>query len=152
LLREKLQAALKNACEGGDERAAATLRLVLTALKERDLSLRETTGGDEDVSDEEILTLLRDMVEQRQAEIGRCETHAHLDLAEREAEEIQTLEKFLPPRMDQQQIAIAVDDAIQQVGATRLKDAGRVIATLKERFNGQMDFGKAKQLLCSRLH
>jgi uncharacterized protein YqeY len=150
LLREKLQASLKDACEGGDERAAATLRLVLTALKERAAGSRES-GGPEDIPDEDIVALLRDMVEQRQAEIGRCETHAHLDLAEREAEEMRILERFLPPRMDQQQIAMAVDDAIQQLGATRLKDAGRVIAALKERFNGQMDFGKAKQLLCNRL-
>ena len=151
MLRDRLRAAMKDAAQSGDERAAATLRLVLTALNERDLGAREG-GATDGLSDEAIVTLLKTMVAQRRAEIGRCETHAHLDLAEREAEEIGILERFLPPRMDEQQIGLAVDDIIKELGATRLKDAGRVIAALKERFNGQMDFGRAKQLLCSRLH
>jgi uncharacterized protein len=151
LLRDRLQAALKDAAQNGDERAAATLRLVLTALQQRDHGSRESPGG-EGLSDDAIIELLKTMVAQRRIEIGRCETHAHLDLAEQEAEEIRILERFLPPRMDEQQIGIAVDDAIKELGATRLKDAGRVIAALKERFNGQMDFSRAKQVLCRRLH
>jgi uncharacterized protein len=135
----------------GDERAAATLRLVLTALKERDHAAREGRSA-EGLGDEEILAMLRDMVRQRHSEIDRCETCAHLDLAEREAEEIRVLEQFLPPRMDEAQISLAVDDAIRSVGATRLKQAGQVIATLKERFDGRMDFARAKRLVCERLH
>jgi uncharacterized protein YqeY len=142
---------MKDAAQSGDERAAATLRLVLTALQERERGARES-GASASLPDAEIVALLRNMVAQRRTEIGRCETHAHLDLAQREAEEIGILERFLPPRMDEQQIGLAVEDVIKELGATRLKDAGRVIATLKERFDGQMDFGKAKRLLCSRLH
>ncbi len=151
MLRERLHAAFKDANERGDERALATLRLVLAALKERDHCSR-SAGAAEGMADEDIRAMLRDMVEQRKAEIGRCECCAQLDLAEKEAEEIGILERFLPAPMSDSEIGAAVELAIRELGATRLKDTGRVIATLKERFNGQMDFTRAKRLLCERLH
>jgi uncharacterized protein YqeY len=151
LLRERLHAAFKDATERGDERAVATLRLVLAALKERDHCTR-STGRAEGFSEEDLRAMLRDMVEQRRMEFGRCECCARLDLAEKEAEEIGVLERFLPAPMSDAEITVAVETAIREVGATRLKDTGRVIATLKERFNGQMDFGRAKRLLSERLH
>lgn len=150
-MRERLQAALKHASATGDERASSTLRLVLAAVKERDIGARQA-GAADGLTDEQILTILRDMVEQRLAEIGRCERGAHLDLAEREAAEIRVLTQFLPPRMERAAIGEAVDTVIGELGVTKLKDAGRVIATLKERYNGQMDFACAKQLICQRLH
>jgi uncharacterized protein YqeY len=96
--------------------------------------------------------MLRDMIEQRRCDIPRCEEAARVDQAEREAEEIAILERFLPPRMSANQTALAVDDTIRELGATKLKDTGRVIAALKERYSGQMDFATAKRLLCERLH
>lgn len=151
MLRERLHAAFKDATDRGDERAVATLRLVLAALKERDHCSR-SAGRAEGFSEEDLRAMLRDMVEQRRMEIGRCECCARLDLAEKEAEEISVLERFLPAPMTETETAAAVEAAIQDLGATRLKDTGRVIATLKERFNGQMDFGRVKRLLSERLH
>lgn len=151
MLREQLQAALKDAVEHGEEIAAATLRLVLTAVKERDHGLKESGEG-AGLSDAQILQILRDMVAQRRSEIGRCESCAQLDLAEREAQEIQILSRFLPPRMSDTQIEDAVEEVIGTLGVTRLKDAGRVMASLKERFNGRMDFSSAKRVVCARLH
>lgn len=149
MLRERLQAAFKDASASGDEPSAAILRLVQTALNERDQNARE--HGHEPVDDEEILVMLRNMVEQRRQEIDRCETCAQLDLAEKEALEICILERFLPSRMSEAEIGAAVDAAIDEIHAARLKDAGKVIATLKQRYDGQMDFGCAKRLLCARL-
>lgn len=151
LLRERLQNALKDASASGDERAAATLRLVMAALKERELCARDR-GTREPVEDETILGMLRDMVEQRRAEINRCESCARLDLAEKEAEEIGVLERFLPPRPSEAEIAAAAEEAISALGATRLKDCGRVIATLKERFAGRLDLTCAKRIVCGKLH
>jgi uncharacterized protein YqeY len=151
LLRERLSGALKGAIDGGDERAACMLRLVLAALKERDHCARQSAAA-EGISDGEIVAMLRDMVEQRRSDIPRCEETARVDQAQQETEEIAILERFLPPRMSDGQTASAVDDTIRELGATKLKDAGRVIAALKDRYNGQMDFGTAKRLLCQRLH
>lgn len=151
LLRERLSAALKDAAETGDERAAATLRLVFAALKERDQCARDR-GMAAGLDDAAIVAMLRDMVAQRRIEINRCETCANLDRAEQEAEEIRILERFLPTRMSEAEIDQAVEAAIRDLGATKLKDTGRVIAALKERFDGQMDFASAKRRLCQRLH
>jgi uncharacterized protein YqeY len=151
MLRERLNTALKNAMVADNQRAVATLRLILAALRERDHCAREA-GAVEGLGEGEIRTMLRDMVTQRREEIARCEACARVDRAEQEAEEIGIIEQFLPSRMSEAEIGSAVDAAIRSVGATRLKDTGRVIATLKERYNGQMDFARAKRLLCERLH
>jgi len=150
VLRERLQAALKEAGEKGDGRAAATLRLVLAALDERDRSAREE-GGREAVDDEAIVAMLREMIEQRRAEIARCEACARLEEAEREAEEIAVLERFLPPQMSEEEIARAVEATIDELDAHSLKDTGKVIAALKSRFDGHMDLGRAKRMVCERL-
>lgn len=151
VLRERLNAALKDASDAGDERAARTLRLILAAIKERDHCAREA-GADEGVSDREIGDMLAAMVDQRRREIARCEERARLEMAEQEAEEIRVIERFLPHKMDEADTAAAVETAIRETGAAKLKDAGRVIAALKERYKGQMDFARAKRLLCERLH
>jgi uncharacterized protein len=156
VLRDRLNAAFKDANEAGDQRAASTLRLILTAIKERDLCAREAAGGGEgeggSVGDEQIRGMLAAMVDQRRREIRRCEECARLEMAEQEAEEIRVIERFLPAKMSEAETEAAVGEAIAAVGASRLKDAGRVIAALKERYNGRMDFACAKRLLCARLH
>jgi uncharacterized protein len=157
VLRDRLNAAFKDANEAGDQRAASTLRLILTAIKERDLCARgAAAGGGEGesggVCDEEIRGMLAAMVDQRRREIQRCEECARLEMAEQEAEEIRVIERFLPAKMSEAETEAAVGEVIAAVGASRLKDAGRVIAALKERYNGRMDFACAKRLLCARLH
>lgn len=152
MLRERLNAALKDASETGEERAASTLRLILTAIKERDLCARAAGDGEAAVSDDEIRAMLTAMVEQRRQEISRCEACARLDVAEQEAEEIGIIGRFLPAKMSPADTESAVEVMIRQTGAEKLKDAGRVIAALKERYNGTMDFATAKRLVCARLH
>ncbi|MEK0085272.1 GatB/YqeY domain-containing protein [Benzoatithermus flavus] len=151
MLRERLNAALKEAVAAGEQRAAATLRLILAAIRERDRVAREA-GAAEGLDEAGIVAMLQDMVAQRRQEIIRCEACARVDRAEQEAEEIRVIEPFLPPRMSQDEIRAAVEAAIEALGATRLKDTGKVIAALKERYGGRMDFACAKRLLCERLH
>ena len=151
MIRERLQGALKDATEAGEQRAIATLRLIQAALRERDHCARDA-GAADGLGEREIRTMLEDMVAQRRQEIARCEACARVDRAEQEAEEIGIIQQFLPARMSEQEIGGAVEAAIQAVGATKLKDTGKVIAALKERYNGQMDFSCAKRLLCQRLH
>ncbi len=151
MIRERLQAALKEAAAAGEQRAAATLRLILAALRERDQCARDA-GAADGLTDEEVQEMLRDMVLQRRREIAKCEACARIELAEQVLEEIGVIEPFLPAKMGEAEIGVAVDEAVATVGATRLKDTGQVIALLKERYNGQMDFAVAKRLLCQRLH
>jgi uncharacterized protein YqeY len=151
LLRERLAGALKDAIESSDRGAAGTLRLILAALKERDHCAREA-GATEGVSDAEIVAMLRAMIEQRRQDIPRCEKAARVDLAEQEASEIAIIEQFLPQPMSTGEVQAAVERAISELGASKLKDCGRVISALKERYNGQMDFASAKRLVCERLH
>lgn len=151
MIRERLKSAYHDAETGGDDVAAATLRLVIAALNERDHCARGD-GAKDGIDDQAIIDLLRDMVDQRRDDICRCEVHARLDMAEKETAEIAVLQRFLPAQMSSEEIDVAVGDAIEELGATKLKDAGRVIATLKERFNGHMDFKCAKRCVRQRLH
>jgi uncharacterized protein YqeY len=151
VLRERLTAALKDAAEAGEQRSVATLRLILAALRERDHCARES-GAAQGLGEEEIRAMLQDMVAQRRGEISRCEACARIDLAQQEAEEIGVIERFLPPRMSEAETAHAVDAAITALGAAKLKDTGKVIAALKQQYDGQMDFACAKRLVCQRLN
>lgn len=150
MLRDELQQALKSAAKTGDSRSAATLRLVLAALDQREREAR-AAGAKAALDDEAIRDLLRDMIAQRRADIRRCEACARLDEAEREAEEIRVLEQFLPVRLSADELEEAVRQAIEELDARSLKDAGRVMALLRERYNGRIDLGAAKKLVCARL-
>lgn len=146
-MRDRLATALKGA---DTAEAASTLRLVLAALKERDHCCREA-GLAEELDDAAIEAMLRDMVAQREIDIARCEEAAHLDFAEEAVAEIRVLEQFLPQRMSEAAVDEAVDAMIGEVGAVRLKDTGKVIKALKERYNGEMDFARAKRRVCQKL-
>ena len=150
MLREQLADALRGADEGGDSRCAATVRLILAALKERDHAAL-AAGHPDGASDEDIRAMLADMVAQRQQEIVRCEQCGRLTLAEQEAEEIAIIESFLPEKMGDAAVARAVSDAIEATGARSLKDCGRVMGTLKNHYNGQMDFVLARRLVRENL-
>lgn len=150
MLRDRLKQALVEAGERGDECAVATLSLVLTALADRDQAAGEA-GRHQGLDDESIEDLIATMIDQRVVEINRCESMARLDQAAQEADEMAVLQQFLPPKMTSAEIDDAVDAVIDEVGARKLKDIGRVIATLKERYPGRMDFARAKRHSCERL-
>ncbi|MFZ1416373.1 MAG: GatB/YqeY domain-containing protein [Defluviicoccus sp.] len=150
MLRSRLEQALKEAVLARSARAVSTLRLILAALKDRDIA--ERGKGDPDGLDEsQIQTMLLSMIKQRRESIKAYEQGNRPELARQEADEIAIIEAFLPAQMDDAAIEGAVAAAIDDVGGRTLKDMGRVMAALKERYAGQMDFVKASALVKQRL-
>ena len=149
-MREQLYEALRTATERDDRCAMAIVRLIHAALKERDQTSR-AEGQSEGLSDAELTELLQAMVAQRSESIRRYEESGQLELAERESEEIEVIKRFLPPQLGAEACAEAVSRVIAELGARKLKDTGRVISELKHRYPGQMDFAKARRLVCQQL-
>jgi hypothetical protein len=150
MLRERLTKALKEATLAKDTCATATIRLVLAALKDRDIASRGKDGGGE-ISDDEILGLLQTMVKQRRESIEMYVKGARQDLADREADEINVIKRFMPEQMGDAAIADAVEGVIGELGAGSLKEMGKVMATLRERYAGRMDFSKASAVAKQKL-
>ena len=148
-MRDTINAALKVATKAQDKRRVSTLRMVSAAIKDRDIAARGSGKGA--ASDAELLDLLAKMIKQREesqkiyADAGRAE------LAAQESEEIAIIREFLPTQLSGAEIDKAVADAIAEAGATSVKDMGKVMAVLKARFAGQMDFGKAGALVKAKL-
>ncbi len=150
MLREQLSDALKDAMRAGEKRRTSTLRLILAAIKDRDIAGREN-GSRDLVGDDEVLQLLQKMVRQRRESIETFEKGGRMELADQEREEIVIIESFLPKQMSDAEIAAAVDASVAELGAVGLKDMGRVMAALRERYPGTMDFGKASAAAKARL-
>ncbi len=150
MLRERLSEELKLAMKAKDQHKLSTLRLILAALKDRDIAARGN-GQTDGVSDDDILQLLTKMVKQRRESIRLYEQGGRIDLAEREAEEITIIETLLPRQLDDDEVAAAIAEVIADVGAKGLKDMGPTMAALKQRYAGRMDFAKAGKLAKQRL-
>jgi uncharacterized protein YqeY len=150
MLRDEINDALKTAIKAKEARRTGTLRLVLAALKDRDIADRAKERA-EGISDDEILQMLQTMVRQRRESIEMYEKGRREDLARQEAEEIGVIEEFLPRQMSEAEIEGAVKEAIAEIGATGLKDMGRTMAALKERCAGRMDFAKANSIVKGQL-
>ena len=141
-LREQLGTALKEAMKASDRKRTGTLRLVLAALKERDIAGR-TAESREGISDDEILGLLAKLVKQREDSIALYEQGGRPELAAAEREEIVIIREYLPKQMNEAEAKVAIASVIAELGAASMKDMGKVMAALKERFAGKMDFSKA---------
>lgn len=150
MLRSQFTDSLKEAMRSRDQQALATIRLILAALKDRDIEAR-SSGNLEGINDQEILEMLQKMVKQRRESISLYEKGGREDLRAREQAEISVLERFLPKALDEEETQAAVDGAVEEAGATSIRDMGRVMALLKERYPGRMDFAKASQFVKQRL-
>ncbi|HLW26743.1 MAG TPA: GatB/YqeY domain-containing protein [Kiloniellales bacterium] len=150
MLRSQFNDSLKAAMRSKDQQALATIRLILAALKDRDIQARGS-GKDEGIDDQEILEMLQKMVKQRRESIALYEKGNREDLVAREKAEIEVIERFLPKALDEEETQSAINEAVEEVGATSIKEMGRVMALLKERYPGRMDFAKASQLVKQRL-
>ena len=146
MLRQRLKDELVQAMKAKDTRKVATLRLILAAVKDRDIMARSPEGRD-GVGDDEILQILAKMIRQRQDSVEAYEKAARTDLAAQEREEIQIIEGFQPPQLSEQDIQSACAEAVESVDAKGLKDMGRTMALLKEKYAGLMDFGKASAIV-----
>jgi uncharacterized protein YqeY len=149
-LRERLQIALKDAMRAKEAERLSTLRLINAAIKDREIASRGE-GGEQEVGDPEILAIMGKMVKQRQESTRAYEEGGRLELAEKEQNEIRVIEEFLPRQLAAEEIEAAVKAAIAEAGASSIRDMGRVMAVLKGKYTGQMDFGavgpKVKDLL-----
>ena len=150
MLRTRLRDALKISMKGKDAPTVSTLRLILAAIKDRDIAARDK-GNKDGVTDDEILSLLQSMIKQRHESISLYEKGGRMELAQREAEEIAVIEEFLPEQMDDDEMAAVITAVIGEVGATSLKDMGKAMAALKANHPGTMDFSKASAMVKERL-
>lgn len=141
MLRDDLQAAMKAAMKAKETRKLATVRLILAAVKDRDITMR--TADDAPDDDAMILDILAKMVKQRRDSIVAYEEGGRCELAEQERDEITIIESFMPRQLDEAELKAAVEAALADTGAKGLKDMGKVMGALKAKYAGQMDFGKA---------
>ena len=154
-LREKLQIALKEALRAREPDRLSTLRLINAAIKDREISLRGQEGGAGDaeggVDEAEITAILSRMVKQRQESARVYEEGGRLELAQKELDEIKVIEEFLPRKLSTEEIDRAIADAIAAVGASGIRDMGKVMGELKARHTGQMDFAAVGPMVKARL-
>jgi uncharacterized protein YqeY len=141
-LRERFTEAMKDAMKAKDAKRLSTVRLILAAVKDRDIAGR-TDGSREGVSDDEILQVLTKMIKQREESAATYEGAGRPELAAGEREEIAIIRGFMPPALSEAETRAAVTATIAETGAASIKDMGRVMGALKQRYAGQMDFGKA---------
>ncbi len=146
MLRGQISDALKDAMRAKEARTVGALRLILAKLKDQDIAARPR-GVADGIPDEEILQMLQSMIKQRRESIALYEQGGRQELADQERDEIAVIERFLPRQMDEADTRAAIGAAIAATGAAGVKDMGKVMAELRARHAGQMDFGKASALV-----
>jgi uncharacterized protein YqeY len=150
-LREDITAALKDAMKAGDKKRLSTIRLMQAAIKDKDINSR-TEGHDSALTpDSGIVELFAKMVKQRQDSIAAYEQGGRPELAQAERDEIAVIQSFMPKQMTDEEARAAVAEVVKSVGATSVKDMGKVMAELKAKFAGQIDMGKAGGIVKSLL-
>jgi hypothetical protein len=145
-LREQFNDQIKEAMKAKDAKRLSTLRMVTAALKDRDIAARTETSRDL-LGDDDILTLLAKMIKQREESAAAYDTGNRPELAAGEREEIAIIRSFMPAQMTEEDTKAAAQAVIMETGASAMKDMGKVMATMKERFAGQMDFAKASAMV-----
>ncbi len=148
-MRTRVTSALKDAMKSKEADRLSTLRLINAAIKDREIALRGTES--DVVGDTEVLAILGRMVKQRQESTRAYEEAGRLELAEKERSEIKVIEDFLPKQLDDEEASAAVNAAIAEVGASSIRDMGKVMGVLKAKYTGQMDFGKVGPVVKSML-
>jgi uncharacterized protein len=144
MLRERFNEALKNAMRAKDTLALSTVRLILARLKERDIEVRPK-GNADGIAEPEIQQMMQGMIKQRRESIELYEKGGRADLADKERGEIAIIERFLPQPMSAPEQEAAIKETIAAIGAAGIKDMGRTMAALKERYAGRIDAGAASQ-------
>ncbi len=150
MLRSDLSEALKQALKQKEQTATSTLRLILAALKDRDIAAR-SKGQMEGIEEAEILEMLQKMIKQREESIAAFDKGGRPDLVEKERAEIEVIRRFLPQGLSEAESQSVIDETIAELEAASIKDMGRVMALLKERYPGRMDFSLASRLVKERL-
>ncbi|WP_145636797.1 GatB/YqeY domain-containing protein [Neorhizobium alkalisoli] len=145
MMREQLSAALKESMKAKDARRLSTVRLIQTAVKDRDIANRGT--GKDEASDDDILQILQKMVKQREESAKIYDEAGRAELASQEREEIEIIRSFMPEQLSDEKVSEIIKGVIAEIGAEGMRDMGKVIAALRERYAGQMDFAKASGMV-----
>jgi hypothetical protein len=149
VIRDDLKAALVTAMKGGDKATTAAIRLIQSAVKNRDIELRTGTApADDDVM---VTEVLQKMIKQRRESIAMYEAGNRQELADQEKSEVAVIESFLPRQMSDDEAKAAIDAVVTELGANSLKDMGRVMAAVKDRHAGEIDMSKASGMVKARL-
>ena len=143
-MRTKLRDELSKAMKSRDSIRVSTLRLINAAIKDKDISIRNDNSSD-GVSDKEILSILAKMIKQRSDSIRQYEEAGRIELAEGERAEVKVIEEFLPEKLTVEEIEKAISKSIESIGASSIRDMGKVMGQLKESFEGQVDFNIVSQ-------
>lgn len=146
MLRKKIKTELVAAMKAKDEGKTSVLRLINSSIKDKDIAARPA-GKTDGISDDEILQLLQSMIKQRKESIELYEKGNRADLVAKEKAEIDVISSFLPAQMDDAAIEAAIKQVIQETGASSMKDMGKVMGSLRGKYAGQMDFGKASGMI-----
>ena len=144
-MRTRLVDGMKEAMKSGDKRKLSTLRLINAAIKDRDINARG--AGKERVSDEEILAILSKMIKQREESARIYEEGNRLELAAQEREEMEIIREFLPKQMNADEVRTACTQIVSEVGGSSLRDMGKCMNAIKERYPGKLDVGQASQVV-----
>ncbi len=147
-MREKITADLKAAMKSGDRATVDALRLINAALKDKDIEARVSGKS---VSEDDVLAVLQKMIKSRQESLDIYEKNNRPDLAEKERFEIAVISGYLPQQLSEAEVAEAIKAAVAELGATSIKDMGKVVAALKAKYTGRMDFAKASALVKAAL-
>lgn len=150
MLRARLNDELKASMKAKDQRATSTLRLILAALKDRDIAARDR-GVTDGIGEDEIVEMMQKMVRQRQESQEIYAKNDRPELAEKEAQEIAVIERFLPQQLSEAEMQAAVDATVAETGATSIKEMGKVMGALKASYAGRMDFAKAGAMVKAKL-
>jgi uncharacterized protein YqeY len=150
MLRDDIKSALTIAMKGKDKQGVSTLRLIMAAIKDRDIAAR-SKGITDGIGEDEILSLMQSMVKQRRESIEMYEKGGRMELAQQETEEISVIETFMPAQLNADGVTFAIDEAISASNAKSIKDMGKVMGHLKNKYAGRMDFGKAGAAIKDRL-
>jgi uncharacterized protein YqeY len=150
MLRQRLNDDVKTAMKARDQETTSTLRMVLATLKDRDIAARPS-GNADGIDEAGIVDMLQKMVKQRRESIELYKQGGRQELVDKEQGEIDVIERYLPKQLSEAEASAAIDKVIADLGASSIKDMGKVMAALKERFAGQMDFAKAGGLVKQKL-
>ena len=144
-MRTRLVDGMKEAMKSGDKRKLSTLRLINAAIKDRDINARG--AGKERVSDEDILANLAKMIKQREESARIYEEGNRLELAAQEREEMEIIREFLPKQMNADEVRTACTQIVSEVGGSSLRDMGKCMSAIKERYPGKLDVGQASKVV-----
>lgn len=148
--RAKIKAALPEAMKAKDEVRTGTLRLMIAAMKDKDIEFRGSGKG-EQIEEAAVLSMLQGMIKQRKESLETYQKAGRADLAGREEAEIKIIESYLPKQMGDAEVAAVIEKIIKDTGAKDVKDMGKVMGALKAGYAGQLDMGKASGMIKQKL-